>query len=400
MRQEQDAEGVGSLTDGGTYRSGNPFGVWRWMREHHPVLRHDAGEFGTAWSVTRYADVKEVLRRADVFSSAAGTLLRPVAQGTDPGGDRTLALSDAPRHTELRGVLADWFTPRRLRARADSLDEAARAAVTDAVEKGETDFVTGVAAKLPLAVMWTLLGIPHPDRAMLTHWCLDAFCADTAVARTTAHLEILGYFGDLAAERRARPAEDLVSVLARARTGGRPLPLEDTVLNCDNLLVGGTENVRLTLAGGVQALMAHPDQWATLRRDPGRIPPTAIEEILRWTSSATHLVRTATHDTRLGNRTIGRGERLVLWLPSANRDSAEFRDPDAFDLTRTPNRHIAFGAGPHHCIGVQLARAQLRAVLGQLSRAVRRIEPCGPAERLESVIVNGFRSLPVRLLPV
>ncbi|MEU6351665.1 cytochrome P450 [Streptomyces sp. NPDC047072] len=390
---------AGRLVDGRTYRQGNPFELWRRMRRAAPVLWHEPGDFPGFWSLTRHDEIKEVLRDAEAFSSSSGILLRPLSQGEDPGGNRTLALSDPPRHHALRSAVAGWFAPRNLRLLRSELDASARRIVEAAVDRGRFDFVTEVAAQLPVEVVCAFLGIPDADRPLIVEWSTDAFCAATAEERTLAHLEILDYFGALAERRRAEPGEDLVSVLAGVRHEGAPLPLDEVVLNCDNLLVGGTENVRLAMSGGMLALLDHPDQWELLRRnfDDTGLVESAIDEILRWTSSATHIVRRATRDVTLGGERIGRGELVVCWLPAANRDPAHFPDPDRFDIRRSPNRHLALGAGPHYCVGTQLARLEIRAVLREFFARVDRALPDGPAERLESIVVNGLRSLPIRL---
>jgi cytochrome P450 len=278
-----------------------------------------------------------------------------------------------------------------------SIEAAAHEIVSEAVRRRRVDFVTDVAAKLPLEVIWTFLGIPAADREQVTAWSSDAFCAGSPAERSIAHLEILDYFDGLVRQRRRRPGDDLVSVLATVEIDGEPLPVDDVVLNCDNLLVGGTENVRLAMSGGIHALLARPGQWELLREGFERVVPTAIEEVLRWTSSATHLVRVARTGTEVGGTPIARGERVVLWLPAANRDPAEFPDPHRFELTRSPNRHLALGAGPHYCVGIQLAKLEIRAVLRELSNHVRRIQPAGRPERWESLVVNGYRNLPVEL---
>ncbi|MBE8517368.1 cytochrome P450 [Amycolatopsis sp. H6(2020)] len=390
-------ESVHTLVEGNTYAAGDPFPIWDWMRTTEPVLWQETRDFGGFWSLTRYTDVNQVLRDAETFTSSSGILLRPRDQGGDPGSSRTLALSDPPRHTALRAAVAGWFAPRNLRMLTASLQAAAHDIVTMAVERSRVDFVTEVAARLPLEVIWTFLDIPAADRARITGWSMDAFCAGSPVERSVAHLEILDYFGGLARLRRRKPGEDLVSVLAGMEFDGKPLPLDDVVLNCDNLLVGGTENVRLAMSGGIHALLDRPGQWDLLRDDFDRVVPTAVEEILRWTSSATHLVRTARAGAEIGGRVIAPGERVVLWLPAANRDPAEFPEPARFDLTRSPNRHLALGAGPHYCVGIQLAKLEIRAVLAELAGRVRRIHRDGRATKLDSLVVNGFRSLPVRI---
>ncbi|MEV8538904.1 cytochrome P450 [Streptomyces sp. NPDC051572] len=392
---------AGRLVDGRTYRHGNPFELWRRMREAAPVLWHEPGVFPGFWSLTRHDEIKEVLRDADTFSSSSGILLRPLSQGEDPGGNRTLALSDPPRHRVLRGAVAGWFAPRNLRLLQAALDASARRIVEAAVRKGRFDFVTEVAAQLPVEVVCAFLGIPDEDRPRIIEWSTDAFCAATAEDRSLAHLEILDYFGDLVERRRADPGEDLVSVLAAVSYEGEPLPLDEVVLNCDNLLVGGTENVRLAMSGGMLALLDHPDQFEQLRRtiddDGDGLMESAIDEILRWTSSATHIVRRTTRDVELGGERIRRGDLVVCWLTAGNRDPAHFPDPDSFDIRRSPNRHLALGAGPHYCVGTQLARLEIRAVLREFLARVDRAVPDGPAERLESIVVNGLRTLPVRL---
>ncbi|MFD7922997.1 cytochrome P450 [Streptomyces sp. NPDC059740] len=390
---------IDSITDGTTYRTGNPEATWRHMRAHAPVHWHEPGLFPGFWSLTRYDEVKAVLRDAETFSSASGILLRPLAQGEDPGSDRTLALSAPARHSALRGAIAQWFAPRNLRLLGEHLDGVAKAVVGDALAAGHVDFVTDVAAGLPVEVVCAFLDIPVADRPDIVAWTTDAFCAGSAEERSLAHLQILDYFGELAEERRARPGDDLVSVLARVRFQGALLPMEDVVLNCDNLLVGGTENVRLAMSGGMLALLEHPAQWAALREDFAHTAPTAVDEILRWTSSATHVMRRATRDVVLGGRQVRAGDRVVCWLASANRDAAHFPDPDTFDVRRTPNRHLALGAGPHYCVGTQLAKLEITAVLREFFTQVGEVAPAGTPERLESIVVNGLRSLPLHLTP-
>ncbi|WP_299535630.1 cytochrome P450 [uncultured Streptomyces sp.] len=390
---------IAALLDGATYRAGDPFTLWRRMRERAPVAWHEPDVFPGFWSLTRYDEIKEVLRDAGTFSSSSGILLRPLAQGDDPGSNRTLALSDPPRHTALRGAIAGWFAPRNLRMLSDFLDRTARETVRAAVAVGRTEFVTEIAATLPLDVVCAFLGIPDEDRPRIVEWSTDAFCAGSAEERSLAHLEILDYFAGLVEERRARPGDDLVSVLAGVRHEGAPLPLDDVVLNCDNLLVGGTENVRLAMSGGLLALLDHPDQWDLLRRDFDATVDTAIEEMLRWTSSATHITRRATADVELGGQRVRRGDLVVCWLTSANRDPAHFTDPDDFDVRRTPNRHLALGTGSHYCVGTQLAKLEIKAVLREFTAQVGEMRLDGTPERLDSIVVNGLRSLPLRLTP-
>lgn len=390
---------ISRLVDGDTYRDGQPFPLWHWMREHAPIARHEPGVFPGFWSVTRFDDARTVLRDAATFSSSTGILLRPCAQSADPGGNRTLALSDPPRHTVLRDAIAGHFTPRHLRTLQASLDTAAHNIVKHTVAAESIDFVTDIAATIPVEVICDFLDLPHPDRPEIVRWTNDAFCAGTAGERSMAHLKILDYFTTLVRKRRNESETDLVSVLASVKVDGKPMPIEEVVLSCDNVLVGGTENVRLAMAGGMLALIEHPGQWALLQARFDEVADTAIDEILRWTSSATHLMRKATRDTLLGETRINEGDLVVCWLPSANRDQRQFPDPDVLDIRRSPNRHLALGAGPHYCVGTLLAKMEMRAILKEMVEQVAEVVPAGVPERLNSIVVNGLRSLPLTLVP-
>jgi cytochrome P450 len=395
--QDVDPESI-DLVDPDLYAHGDPYPVWAWLRAHAPVYRHRATTMPGFWAITRYDDVKAVYRDHETFSSAQGILLRPAFQGSDPGGGRTLALTDPPRHRRLRSLVDRWFTTRAVRGIDGSMRSIAGEVVERALRLEECDFVTDIAARLPLYVICRLMGIPAEDREFLFELTGQAFGAGNAHARSGAHQEIIRYFIGLIERRRRAPANDLVSALVHGRVEGRPLTIEDILLNCDNLLVGGTENVRLATAGGMQAFIEHPEQWRSLVASPD-LMLSAVEEILRWTSSATHIMRTATRRVPLHGHTIEAGDRVVLWNPSANRDSQVFPRSDRFDITRQPNRHLALGAGPHFCIGSVLARAEMSALFSELHRQVERVEPAGPAVRLSSIVVNGLERLPVRLHP-
>ncbi|MET8969927.1 cytochrome P450 [Streptomyces hydrogenans] len=384
------------LVDPELYATGDPYPIWRWMRDHDPVHRHEAGEYPGFWSVTRYDDVRAVYQDARVFSSARGILLRPRAHGEDPGGGRTLALTDPPRHKALRSLVADWFTTRSVRALEDAMRGAVRDVVARAVELGECDFVTDVAARLPLYVICRLMGVPAHEQEMLFALTSRAFGAGRPEDRSIAHQEIMGYFVELMYRRMDEPADDLVSALVNGEVDGELLSEEDVLLNCDNLLVGGTENVRLAVSGGMSTFLDRPGDWERLRADRG-LMPAAVEEVLRWTSSATHILRTVTEPVRLGGRLLAEGDRVVLWTPSANRDERYFTDPDAFDLTRRPNRHLALGAGEHFCLGAMMTRTEMRILFEELLGSVRTIERTGPEVPVRSIVVNGLESLPVRM---
>jgi cytochrome P450 len=386
------------LTDPNLYSHGDPHAVWRWLREHDPVLWHPPAELPGFWALTKYQDICWVYRDPVTFSSAAGILLRPEDHGQDPGGGSTLALTDPPRHRQIRSLVDGWFTPRSIRALEDEMRDVARDVILGALEREKCDFVTDIAAKIPLYVICNMMGVPKGDWRPLFSLTGEAFGASDAKARQLAHLTILDYFSELAATRTRSPRDDLVSVLASAEIDGRRLTPNEIILNCDNLLVGGTENTRIAASGGMLAFLEHPDQWQALSSEPDRLT-LAVEEVLRWTSTATHIMRTATRPVVLRSRKIEAGERITLWIPSANRDESVFDNADSFITARKPNRHIALGVGEHFCLGGTLGRAELRILYQELLRNTGQIELDGVPMRLSSIVVNGLERLPVRLTP-
>jgi cytochrome P450 len=386
------------LIDPELHATGDPHALWRWMRTHQPVYWHAPGTLPGFWSLTRYGDVRAVCRDPGTFSSEQGIVLRPESHGKDPGGGRTLALTDPPRHRQLRAVVADWFTTRSVRSMQDSMRGVVRSVITRAVEAEGCDFVIDVAARLPLYVICHLMGVPEENREKLFQLASVAFGTADPVAQSAAHQEIMQYFVELMYQRMEKPADDLVSSLVNSTVDGELLPEDDILLNCDNLLVGGTENVRLATSGGMLALLEHPEQWQGLAADPGLLP-TAVEEMLRWTSSANVVMRVATAPTVIEGQRIKAGDRLMLWIPSANRDERVFADPDRFDLARQPNHHLALGTGEHFCLGSLLARMEMRVLFRELLDMAVRVEQTGPAVPVRSIVVNGLESLPVRIVP-
>ncbi|MCQ9182142.1 cytochrome P450 [Streptomyces sp. IBSBF 2953] len=386
-----------NLVDPGLYSHGDPFAQWRWLRANEPVYWHPATELPGFWALTRYDDVRTAYRDAETFSSARGILLRPTDHGVDPGGGLTLALTDAPRHRQLRGLVDEWFSVRSVRRIEAEMAGITKGIVDKALQQETCDFVADVAARVPLYVICKMMGVPESDWEYLYDLTSQAFAAGDPLDRRFAHLNILGYFESLQEEKARRPADDLVSVLATASLDGERLGAEDVILNCDNLLVGGTENTRIAAAGGMLAFLEHPEQWRQVVTEP-ELLPSAVDEVLRWTSTATHIMRTATRTTEIHGRTIQEGDPVVFWLPSANRDETVFDDPDTFTVTRKPNRHLALGFGEHFCLGSVLAKVELRLLYGALLDRSVRVEFAGEPKLLDSIVVNGPERLPVRLI--
>ncbi|MET9888438.1 cytochrome P450 [Streptomyces sp. NPDC006430] len=396
MRSEPGEQPEINLVDPKLYSDGDPFVQWRWLRDNEPMYWHAPTELTGFWALTRYEDVRTAYRDSETFSSAQGILLRPTDHGADPGGGRTLALTDPPRHRQLRGLVDSWFAVRSVRELEAEMQAVTRTVVDSALERGSCDFVTDIAARVPLYVICKMMGVPDSDWERLYTLTSQAFGAGDPATRRFAHLEIMGYFEELQAEKADDPADDLVSVLATASIDGAPLSTEDIILNCNNLLVGGTENTRIAASGGMLTLLEHPEQWQHLSEDPSLLQP-AVEEILRWTSTATHIMRTAVRPVEIHGRRVEVGDRVTFWLPSANRDERIFEDPDRFDITRKPNRHLALGFGEHFCIGSMLARAELRLLYQELLTRSIRVELDGEPTLLDSIVVNGPERLPVKL---
>ncbi|MDX3434232.1 cytochrome P450 [Streptomyces sp. ME01-18a] len=383
------------LRDPELHASGEVHELWRWMRQHAPVYWHEPGNLPGFWSLTRYDDIRHTYRNPAVFSSAQGVLLRPTALGEDPGSGLTMALTDSPRHRALRGQVADRFTERCARALADEMRSEIRSVVTRAIEKGTCDVVRDIGAQLSSNNIARLLGVEPNDREQLLRWSTEAFESGKPL---TSHVPLMRYFIDMMYARMVISTDDAMGMFVNNEVQGDLLTETEVLLGVENL-VGASENAGLSIAAGILALASHPQQWQRLtrERDSGFVR-TAVEEVLRWSSSATHSMRTATVDTIIQGHRIAAGDRVVLWIPSANRDESVFTEPDRFDLGRQPNRHLALGTGEHVCIGSTMARHQMRMLLETLVELVAAIELAGDMEPLRSITVNGPAFATVRLV--
>jgi cytochrome P450 len=313
-----------------------------------------------------------------------------------------VSVTDGVRHAEVRKILLRSFTREALTAAGTRIRSAARRLVREAVSRGRCDFARDVAAHVPLVAICDLLGVPEADRPHILGLTSSAVSSEqaqhTAQDAWRAKNDILFYFAELAERRRDDPLADLVSVLVTSRVNGRPLDLDEVIFNCYSLVLGGDETTRLAIVGGVLALIEHPGQWRALREGEVDID-TAVEEVLRWTTPSMHQGRAAVEELTIGGATIRPGELVVLWNVSANRDERVFDRPGRFELTRSPNRHLTFAVGPHYCLGAQLARIEIAAVLEALRDFAGEIEPAGPPTRIYSNFLSGLSSLPVLLRP-
>ncbi|MFI9322643.1 cytochrome P450 [Kitasatospora aureofaciens] len=392
------SEDLPDLTDGRLYSEGDPHTAWRRWRTEAPVAWHEPMGF---WAVTGHEPAKEVLSDWRRFTSTNGTVLRPDTSAPFPGAGRMLVLTDPPRHTEIRRAIAHLFKPRAVAQLQGVAREVVRDLLEQARSRQECDFVEDVAAKIPLAVLAGVLGILQEDVPAVADAAARAAAGGTDVGdagAVAAHNDVmLHYYRRIRAVER-EPGDDLVSALVTARQAGLELTDEEILLTCDNVVVAATETATQAVSGGLLALLERPAVWDGLRA--GRFPlATAAEEILRWTSPATHIMRTAVADTRMGDAEIKAGDAVAVWVPSANRDESVFVGADELRLDREPNPHLAFGAGTHFCIGAAVVRVVLIALLEELISLRASVSLAGSPRHTSSWAVWGLASLPIAFGP-
>ena len=392
----------------------DPYPQYAWLRDHSPV-HHD--EESDLWVVSRYDDVVGVLRDPATFSSALGMgdLLagrpglrnrRPPEFMLDLAGLRVLIATDPPDHTTLRRLVGKAFTPREIAALEPRIRTLAEGMVDDIIDAGDgADLVAQLAYPLPVIVIAELLGIPAERRDDFKRWSDDVVggLSGTWDESRVQHsgVEMFTYFGELIAERYRRPGGDLISLLAvRGRDGDVALGPMEIVMFCVLLLIAGNETTTNLIGNGAQALFDHPDQARRLRDDPGLIP-AAVEEALRYDAPVQALFRGATRDVTIAGVTIPKRGRVMVAFAAADRDPRRYPDPDRFVVDRFAAErnaadHVAFGSGIHLCLGAPLARLEARVVAETLLRRLRRLEPAGAPERVDSFLLRGFTRLPVR----
>ncbi|MBW5420799.1 cytochrome P450 [Streptomyces sp. BG9H] len=378
--------------------------MWRQFRQESPVHWHavEGRQVPGFWVLSRYDDVMSVYRDNKRFTSERGNVLATLLEGGDSAAGKMLAVTDGRRHRDLRNLLLKAFAPRVLEPVVDGVRRRADRLVREGVERGDCDFAQDIAEHVPMATIADLLGVPASDRDYLLSLTKQALSAEeagqSAGEALVARQELLLYFADLAEDRREHPTDDVVSVLATSTVDGEPLTEEEIVFNCYSVIIGGDETSRLSMIGGMRALIEHPEQWQRLSAGDVSVD-TAVEEVLRWVSPAMHFGRRALQDVEIGGRTIRAGEVVTLWTTSANYDEEVFDDPGTFDLGRTPNKHVSFGYGPHFCLGAYLGRAEIHAMLTALRTHVSEVVPTGPAKPIHSNFLHGYSSLPVSLRP-
>lgn len=399
------------LTDLDNFADGFPHDLFVLHRREAPIRWHPAtahtpdGE--GFWSVATHAESLAILRDPRTFSSETGGR-RPYG-GTilpdQPIAGRLLNMMDDPRHQRIRSLVSPGLTPRTIGGIEAELRRRARRLLGAVAERGECDFLVEVAAELPMQAICLLMGLPEADRHMLFEWIEHAFDFGSSRAASgydAAFVEnaikLHQYGARIIDERRAQPADDMLSIAVHAVLPDQDPPrlTDDELQSFFTLLfAAGADTTRNAAAGGLLALIESPGQWAKLEADRS-LMTTAIEEAVRWTSPAAYNRRTATRDADFFGHAIAAGDKVVFWEASANRDERVFEDSMRFRVDRTPNPHLGFGHGVHHCLGANLARLELRVIFEETLDAFKRVELAGPVEWARSNKHTGIRHMPIR----
>jgi cytochrome P450 len=384
-----------------SFSQGHPLAQYRWLRENAPVFWHEEPNGPGFWAVTRHRDVWGVDRDFQSFSSEPTIMIQdPTAEAAlGFGGYKMMLMMDPPQHTAFRKLIRSEFTVPVSSERTPRMNALARQIVDAVIEKGECDFVSAVAGEMPSYVIAELLGIPLDDGRelyKLTEIIHTAPEVQEANAGGMAVLKMFEYGRGVIAEKRARPANDLATKLLQAEVDGKRLDDIEFLLFFLLLIDAGGDTTRNLLSAGLIALLENPDQLAWLKADlPNRLA-SAREELLRWTTPVIYMRRTARRDTPLGGETIREGQKVVMYFGSANRDHAKFERADTLDLSRSPNEHIAFGTGPHGCLGQHIARIEIDAILSEVLTRMEGLEIVGQPEWLASNFISGPKRLMVR----
>lgn len=378
------------------------------LRRESPLHLVEHPSFLPFRAVVRHADVMEVETHPAEFHNAP----RPIITSHEDEefrrnqGElfRTLIHMDDPDHRLHRAVTADWFQPKSLRRYEARFAEMARLTIDEmAALGGECDFARDVAMQFPLNGILALLGLPESDYPRMLKLTQELFGAqDPELARGVDLADLVAVVGDFFAyfyalthDRRARPTQDLASVIANATIDGKPMGDLETISYYVIVATAGHDTTSSSIAGGLLALAEHPEQLARLQADPSLLP-TAVDEMIRWVTPVKHFMRNATVDYDLHGTTIREGEAVLLSYPSANRDELVFDDPFHFDVGRSPNRHLAFGFGTHYCLGAQFARMEMRALFKELLSRLEHLELAGEPQLTHTLFVGGLKHLPIR----
>ena len=403
-------DGVGfddiNLLDSRPFADRVPHEWFAFLRKNAPVWWQEEEAGPGFWAVTSHADCTTVNRDYEHFSSSKKATFLWDLPEDDLAQQQMLMLNmDPPLHTRYRRLVNKGFTPRMVNQLHEGINAAADQIIDSVIEKGSADFVTDIAAELPLMVIADLLGVPDEDRHRMFDWSNRMIGSDDPEYQTgeeasqQAAMELYAYASELFNTKRIDPHEDLMSVLTQVEVDGEKLNSMELELFFLLLTVAGNETTRNLISGGMAAFFDHPDQWELLRNDRSLLP-SATEEMLRFVSPVMNFRRQTTSDFELGGQHIEEDTKVVFFHISANRDESVFENPQTFDITRNPNPHLAFGAGgPHFCLGANLARMEIRVMFEHLLDRVPDIALDGEVQRLQSAFISGVKHIPVSFPP-
>ncbi len=389
------------------------------LRKNDPVHWCAPDGFRPYWAVTKYADILEIEKLNDKFLNEPRSVLMDIETeaslasmwgGPDPKTGRvsplrTLIDMDGADHRAYRGLTQAWFMPPNLKKLEARMAELAKRYVDRMMERGpECDFAREIAVYYPLHVIMSIMGVPESDEPRMLKLTQELFGGqdpdmkrpeELNTEESNTILDFFTYFQQITAERRAHPGEDLATVIANGKVNGCPLGDLETASYYIIVATAGHDTTSSSIAGGLRALVENPGELKKLQDNPALLP-SAIDEMIRWTTPVQHFMRTATEDYELRGKTIKKGDALQLLYISGNRDEEVFPEPFKFKVDREPNRHVAFGYGVHVCLGQHLAKMEIRAFFSELLKRLEHIELAGEPKRVQATFVSGLKSLPVR----
>jgi cytochrome P450 len=387
------------------FAGAQPHEQFAWLREHAPVFRHPDPAGGDFWVITRYEDLKAIGRDTTRFSSMPTVMLDdPSAEQRSFFGDRTMMLTcDPPAHSRMRRLVAREFTPRAAAAMRSQVDQLATKIVDDVIADGECDLVRDLAGAMPSYVIAEMLGIPLQDGLDLYNHTETLHSTGDSVAEGERHAALgamFSYAQQVFDDKSEHPGDDLASLIIHGEIDDKPIDNIDFFLWFLLLIDAGGDTTRNLVGGGFHTLFQHPDQLEMLRSDPDGLLPNAIEELLRWVSPVIYMRRTAAVDLELRGQQVKAGDRVVMYYGAANRDPDCVTDPDRFDITRTENRHVAFGGGgAHFCLGANLARIEISSLMSEILRRLDGLAPSDEPRWMASNFIFGPTTMPVTFTP-
>lgn len=390
------------LTSAATFADGHPWEAYRWLRDNAPVAWHPMDEQRGFWVLSRYDDVKAVSRQPKLYSSYEGGIMMETPDPDQLAAQRFMMLSmDPPDHDRFKQLVMRGFTPKGVATMTERVQALAKEIIDDIIDKGECDFVADIAGRLPSGLIAELMGIPRADGERLYELTEIMHTTDPLIAppekKMAAIGEMLGYAATVAQAKRLNPGNDIGSLLVQAEVDGERLTDNEFQWFFLLLVNAGGDTTRNLMAAGLQLLFDNPDQRARLMADIDGLLPTAIEEMLRYTTPVIYFRRTLLADVTLRDAEMKAGDKIVMLYGSANRDGDVFENPDTFDVGRNPNPHLAFGGGgPHLCLGLHVARLEIDALWRQILTRLPNIAPNGPVELMASNFIAGVHSMPVR----